>query len=220
MTELISNEDQQWLDALAGQEVLDPALNAHAQSVRRALQQRRQEIEADAEQDRSTELAALRNRLQREGLMSGMAPQSKSWLQNLLTWVTLGSQPTRSSSGTSRTLNRVIPVVVFMAVAGGAVWLAMQGRAPQVDERLIYRGDPNVVSLLVNDPKQRANELATGLKAIPGIVTMQALKPNGWLLRVQDSDSVRDYLATQRIDAIAVNGQITLLVLHAENAKH
>ena len=220
MIEPITYEDQQWLDALAGHETSNLHLNAHAQVVRRALHQRRQEIEFDAAKDRSEALDRLRSRLQQEGLIRSEAIPTKSWLQKLITWLTHGSQAHGGSIGTGRTLSRVIPVAVLLALAGAAIWLAIQGRAPQVDERLIYRGDPNVVILLVDDPEQRAKVLEAELKALPGAVTIQALKPTGWVLQVKDSNSVRDYLATQRIEGVAVNGQITLLVLTSENTKH
>lgn len=220
MTEPISNEDQQWLDALAGHEASDPHLNAHAQVVRRALHQRRQEIEVDAAQDRSEELVRLRTRLQQEGLIRTESAPTKSWLQKLLAWLAQGSQAHGGAIGSSRALSRVVPVAVLLALAVAAIWLAFQGRAPQVDERLIYRGNPNVVTLLVDDPEQRVKVLEAELKALPGAVTVQALKPTGWVLQVKDSNSVRDYLATQRIEGVVVNGQITLLVLPAENTKH
>lgn len=221
MTEPISNDDQQWLDALAGQEVPNSQLKTHAYLVRQALHRRRQEIEADAAKDRNSELKNLRARLQREGLIHPENAQIKTWLQQVLNWSAQNTQVHGSSSGKSRTHSRVIPVAVLMLLAGGVVWLAIQGRAPQVDERLIYRGDPNVVTLLVDDPEQRAKSLEAGLQVLPGTVTVQALKPSGWLMRIQDSNSVRDYLATQRIEAVAVNGQITLLVLPSEKkTKH
>jgi hypothetical protein len=220
MTEPISNEDQQWLDALAGHEASNLHLNAHAQVVRRALHQRRQEIEADAAQDRSEELDRLRTRLQQEGLIRSKSEPTKSWLQKLLSWLSPGSQAHGGAIGSSSTLSRVIPVAILLALAGAAIWLTLQGRVPQVDERLIYRGDPNVVTLLVDDPEQRAKVLEAELKALPGAVTVHALKPTGWVVQVKDSNSVRDYLATQRIEGVVVNGQITLLVLPAENTKH
>lgn len=220
MTGPISKEDQQWLDALAGQEVPNSQLNSQAQVLRSALQQRRLEIETDAGKDRSNELESLRSRLQREGLIRTKAEASKTWIEKCIEWFFPGSHSHGRNTGTSLSLTRAIPVALLMVIATGAVWLAFQSKTPQIDERLIYRGDPNVVSLLVNDPEQRANELAIGLKAIHGIVTVQALKPSGWLLQVQDTNLVREYLAAQRIEAIAVNGQVTLLVLQVENAKH
>lgn len=219
MTEPISNEDQQWLDALAGHEASDPELNAHAQVVRRALHQRRQEIEVDAAQDRSLELARLRTRLEHEGLIRTESARTKSWLQKLLTWLTTGSQAHGGEIGFSRTLSRVIPITVLLALAGAAIWLSLQGRAPQVDERLIYRGDPNVVTLLVEDPELQAKALEAELKALPGTVSVQALKPTGWVIKVKDSNAVRDYLAALRIEGVAVNGNIILLVLPSENTK-
>lgn len=220
MTDPVSSEDQLWLDALAGKNIADAHLSAHAQVVRQALQKRRQDIETDAEQDRSSEFAHLHARLQREGLIRRETTPSRTWVQEILNWLFPESQSHSSADGGSRTRRRVVPLAILIALVGGALWLATQVRAPQADERLIYRGDPNVVTLLVDDPEQRTNALGTALKALPGTVTVQELKPNGLLLRVQESDSVRDYLATQRIEAIAVNGQITLLILKTENTKH
>ncbi|TXG99636.1 MAG: hypothetical protein E6R09_09970 [Rhodocyclaceae bacterium] len=220
MTDPISNEDQLWLDALAGKNIADPNLSAHAQVVRQALQKRRKDIEADAARDRSNEFARLHARLQKEGLIRGKTQPSRTWAQEILNWLFPDTQSHSSAGGGSRTRSKVVPLAVLIALIGAALWLTTQMRAPQVDERLIYRGDPNVVTLLVDDPEQRTNVLQTALKALPGTVTVQALKPNGWLLRVQDSDSVRDYLATQRIEGVPVNGQITLLVLPSKDIKH
>jgi hypothetical protein len=220
MTDPISNEDQLWLDALAGKNIADPNLSAHAQVVRQALQKRRKDIEADAAQDRSNEFARLHARLQKEGLIRDKTQPSRTWAHEILSWLLPGTQSHSSAGGGSRTISRVVPLAVLIALIGAALWLTTQMREPQVDERLIYRGDPNVVTLLVDDPEQRASVLETALKALPGTVTVQALKPNGWLLRVQDSDSVRDYLATQRIEGVPVNGQITLLVLPSKDIKH
>lgn len=220
MTDPISNEDQLWLDALAGKNIANSHLSAHAQVVRQALQKRRQDIEADAARDRSNEFAGLHARLQREGLIRRETTPSRTWAQEILNWLFPDSQSHGSADGGSRTRSRVVPLVVLIALIGAALWLATQLRAPQVDERLIYRGDSNVVTLLVDDPEQRAKALENELKALPGAVKALALKPNGWLLQVQDSDSVRNYLATQRIEAVAVNGQITLLVLSSKEIKH
>lgn len=220
MKEPISSDDQQWLDALAGHDAPSSDLTASAHAVRRAMQQRRIEIEADAELAQDVGLDRLRARLQSEGLIRSESEPTKSLLQWLLALFNAGAPTHGSSQGANLTMSRVIPVALAMAIAGGAFWLAMQGRAPQADERLIYRGDPNVVTLLVDNPEQRAKELEVGLKALQGAVTVQALKPNGWLVRVQDSISTRDYLAAQRIEGLVVNGQISVLVLPSEKASH
>lgn len=221
MTDPISSEDQQWLDALAGHDAPSSGLTASAHAVRRAMQQRRIEIEADAELVQDVGLDRLRSRLQGEGLIRSESEPTKSLLQWLLLALFNVGAPTHGGSrGANLTMSRVIPVALALAIAGGAVWIAMQGRAPQADERLIYRGDPNVVTLLVDNPEQRAKELEAGLKALQGAVTVQALKPNGWLVRVQDSISTRDYLAAQRIEGLAVNGQISVLVLASEKPSH
>lgn len=218
MNQPTSDEDQQWLDALAGKTGGDPRLNAHAQAVRQAMQRRRQEIEADAQRDRTAELLKLRERLQREGLMQPAATQTPSWWQRLISWLGLAPSAQGSASGSGVALTRAVPMAVVLAIAGVGLWFAMQGRTPQVDERLIYRGDPNVVTLLVEDPEQRAKVLEAEVKALPAKVTVQALKPNGWLLRIEDSEAAHDYLATKRIEAIAVKGWITVLVLPAKEA--
>lgn len=220
MNDPISNEDQQWLDALAGQEITNPQLKEHAQIVRNALQQRRHEIETDAAKDRSVELAKLRIRLQREGLIRAEKERTKTWVEDFANWFSPDSQAKGSSRGISLTLSRTIPVAIVVVLISGAIWLITQDRTPQIDERLIYRGDPNVVTLLVDSPEIRAKELESGLKVVQATVTVQALNPNGWLFIVQDSDSVRNYLATQRIEGVAVNGRITIMVLPSERIKH
>jgi len=146
------------------------------------------------------------------------ANQAPSWWQRLFAW--LGSAPSTQGSGggSGVTLTRAAPVAVVLALAGVAVWFAMQGRAPQVDERIIYRGDPNVVTLLVEDPEQRTKAFEAEVKALPANVTVQPLKPSGWLLRIEDSEATRDYLATKRIEAIAVKGWITVLVVPAKES--
>jgi len=219
MTDSISNEDQQWLDALAGRESLNPNLNAHAQSVRQALHQRRQEIEADAAKDRAAELTQLRARLQGEGLLRPESDKDKSWVQKLLAVLFLDPHFGRSQNRSNITLSRGISIAILMLFISSAVWFSIQERAPKVDEALIYRGDPNVVTLLVDDPELRAKSLEASLKSLPSIVTVKAVKPSGWVVQVKDSDSVREYLLKQRIEGVVVDGHITLLVLSAVNVK-
>jgi hypothetical protein len=219
MTDSISNEDQQWLDALAGRESLNPNLNAHAQSVRQALHQRRQEIEADAAKDRAAELTQLRARLEVEGLLRPESDKDKSWVQKLLAVLFLDPHFGRTQNRSNLTLSRGISIAILMLFISSAVWFSIQERAPKVDEALIYRGDPNVVTLLVDDPELRAKSLEAGLKSLPSVVTVKAVKPSGWVVQVQDSESVREYLLKQRIEGVVVDGHITLLVLSAVNVK-
>lgn len=165
------------------------------------------------------ELANLRRRLEREGLIRSNSDTSTSLLQKCLEWLFSSSSSHGSNSASSRVLTRALPISLTVALTAGAIWLAILSKVPQGDERLIYRGDPNVVTLLVDDPEHRANELAVELKSLPTLVSVKSLKPNGWVLQVQDSTIVRDYLAAQRIEGIVVNGQITLLVLPSEKSK-
>jgi hypothetical protein len=220
MTDSISNEDQQWLDSLAGHEIPNSHLNAHAQSVRQALHQRRQEIEVDATKDREADLTKLRARLQREGLLRSESEKDKSWMQKLLALLYLDSLFSRNSNRPNHTLSRAIPIAILIIFILSGAWLSIQKRSPKVDEGLIYRGNPNVVTLLVDDPETKVKSLETALKSLTNIVSVQALKPNGWLLIVQDSNSVREYLATQRIEGMAVEGQITVLVLPVKEKKN
>ena len=219
MTDSISNEDQQWLDALAGRESPNLNLNAHAQSVRQALHQRRQEIESDAAKDRAVELSQLLARLEREGLLRSESDKDKSWVQKLLAVLFLDSHFGRSQNRSNLTLSQAIPVAILMVFIFSALWFSIQERAPKVDEALIYRGDPNVVTLLVDDPELRAKSLEAGLKSLPSQVTVKAIKPSGWVVQVQDSASVREYLLKQRIEGVVVDGHITVLVLSAVNVK-
>jgi hypothetical protein len=219
MTDSISNEDQQWLDALAGRESPNLNLNAHAQSVRQALHQRRQEIETDAAKDRAVELSQLLARLEREGLLRPESDKDKSWVQKLFAVLFLDSHFGRIQNRSNLTFSRAIPIAILMVFIFSAVWFSIQERAPKVDEALIYRGDPNVVTLLVDDPELRAKSLEAGLKSLPSVVTVKAIKPSGWVVQVQDSASVREYLLKQRIEGVVVDGHITVLVLSAVNVK-
>ena len=206
MTENISKEDQDWLDGLAGKspEGIDPLISAQASAVRKALSSRRDAIESDALRGGDSGLNEIRARLQREGLMDSA---EKSQLKNgrwrrVMDIIGLGS----STSGAN-----MAPAWGVAAMLVVAVLVTFQVYEPQPDETLIYRGDPLVTTLIVENPEIRANEIVAGIRTITSDgVEMRRLKDGNIQLKIKDSQRVQDYLLDQRIEAISVEGIITI----------
>jgi hypothetical protein len=115
--------------------------------------------------------------------------------------------------GSSRGGAKTAPVWGVAAMLVVSVLVAIQARPPVEDEAAIYRGDSSVTILIVDKPLQRANELLAALKPLAGSVDLSPLAGGKFHLRVQDSEKVRDYLATQRIEPNVVGGYITIDVV-------
>lgn len=208
MNETISNEDQHWLDALSGKtaEGIDPLQLAQALAVRKALIERREAIEADAVATENTGLDKVRKRLQREGLIEAdrTSQSKKIWWNRVMYILGFGA----SGKGA-----RAMPVWGVAAVLVVAVLVTFQVYGPQVDESQIYRGDPNTTTLIVDNPEQRANELAVGLRPLSPTTEIIQLPAGRYRLKVQGSQAVIDYLQTQRIEPVVVDGFITIHVV-------
>lgn len=207
MTDKISKEDQDWIDALSGQTAssLDPIVSAQATAVRNALIARRNAIEADPRSVDISGIDQIRLRLQREGLMEVSQNSLKEipWWQRALDTFGIGS----SGGGA-----KAVPIWGVAAMLVIAVVVTIQVRGPREDEAAIYRGDPNVVTLIVEKPEQRMNELSSGLKPIDPTLEVNKLPYGRFELKIKDSQAVRDYLLAQRIEPIIVNGYITIAV--------
>lgn len=209
MNEEFSKEDQDWLDVLAGKspEGLDSISAAQALAIRNALASRRESIEADAVRVGSRGLEEIRARLLREGLMiptQASVPQ-RGWIGRALDIFGLGS----AGGGT-----RAVPIWGVAALIVVALLLTFQVRGPKTEEALVYRGDPNAATLIVEKPELRANEIVAGVKAAgsDGVV-ISRFKEGSIRLEIKDSQAVRDYLLTQRIEAFPVNGIIKIDVV-------
>jgi hypothetical protein len=207
MNEEVSKEDQDWLDALAGNppQGMDPLASAQALAVRKAFMSRREAIESDAMTAGDCGLNDIRARLQREGLMA--SPES-SQLKNGWWGRAMGG----FGSGAGGV--KAIPIWSIAAMLLVGMIVTFQVRGPQTEEALVYRGDPNATTLIVENPELRANEIITGInKVASDAVVMQRLDDGRIELTIKDGPSVQDYLSTQRIEAMAVAGMIKIEVV-------
>ena len=207
MTEQISKEDLDWLDTLSGKSPagIDPFVSAQATAVRKALIARRDAIETDASNVGCRGLEEIRDRLQREGLMeiAELNRQKGPW-RRLMASLGVGS-----SGGM-----KAAPIWGVAATIMLAVLVTFQVYETQPDEASIYRGDPNTTTLIVENPEIRANEIVAEIKALSSDgVKMTRLNDGGIQLKIKDSPHVQDYLLTQRIEAMAVDGVIRIDVV-------
>lgn len=209
MTEEISKEDQDWLDALSGKspEGIDPFVSAQAAAVREALIARREAIETDAKSMGNGNLDEIRTRLQREGLMGSAEPcQRKDGL-----WQRVKEILGVGSVGGGM---KAAPIWGVAATLVLAVLVTFQVYEHRPDEASIYRGDPNITTLIVENPEIRANEIVAGIKALSSDdVEVVRLKDGRIQLKIKDSLSVQEYLLSQRIEAMAVEGIIRIDVV-------
>ncbi|MDD2810327.1 hypothetical protein [Rhodoferax sp.] len=210
MNENFAKEDQDWLDTLAGKspEGLDPILSAQALAVRTALISRRDAIEANAAKVGDSGLEKIRERLMLEGLMDSpkAGDRQLGWLGRALSVIGMGS-----SGGGARAIP-IWGVAATLLVA--VVVVTFQVSGPQTDEALVYRGDPNAVILIVEKPELRASEIVAGIKAVASDdVDIHRFKDGIIRLQIKDSQTVRDYLLTQRIETLPANGVIKIDVV-------
>ena len=209
MTEKITEEDQDRLDALSGKslERIDPFVSAQAAAVRKALIARREAIETDAKRMGNRSLDEIRTRLQREGLMDSAEPDQlkDGWWQRLKEILGVGSV----GGGM-----KAAPVWGVAATLVLVVLVTVQVYDAPPDEASIYRGDPNTATLIVENPEIRANEIVAGIKALSSDeVELARLKDGRIQLKIKDSQRVQEYLLDQRIEAMAVEGIIRIDVI-------
>lgn len=213
MSENISKEDQDWLDTLAGKspEGIDPLIAAQAVAVRNAMISRRDAIESDAISVGDNGLNEIRARLQREGLMDSpeKSPQKNGWWSRVMSIFGFGSSGGGLKAG---------PIWGLAATLALTVLVTIQVLVPEDDQVDVYRGGASATVLIVDNPLQRKNELLNGLKPLTGSVDVSPLANGGFKLRVQDSQNVQDYLATQRIEPTVVDGYIEIDVVRASES--
>ena len=208
MTEDISKEDHDWLDALSGKSPTgaDPFVAAQASAVRKAMVARREAIETDATNVGNRGLDEIRARLQREGLMvvAESGQRKKRWWIRVMEILGVGSGGGMKAA----------PIWGVAATIMLAVLVTFQVYEPQPDEASIYRGDPNTTTLIVENPEVRANEIVAGIKELSSDgVEIIRLKGGRIQLKIKDSPRVQDYLLGQRIETTAVDGIILINVV-------
>ena len=209
MTEEISKEDLDWLDALSGKSSasVDPFVAAQASAVRKAMLARREAIEADANSVGTRGLKDIRARLQREGLME-FADESSSQKKGLWSRV---MEITGIGSGGGM---RAAPIWGVAATIILAVLVTFQVYDPQPDEASIYRGNPNTTTLIVENPEIRVSEIVAEIRALSSDgVEITRLEDGRIQLKIKDSPRIQDYFWDQRIEAMAVDGIILIDVV-------
>jgi len=204
------HDDNNWLEALAGRPAkdIDPVTLAQANAVRQALTERRAAIEADAAQPDPKQLDRLRERLQREGLLTPekVNAPATGW-QRLLAGLGL-----RGGSGGSNTLVATRWAVLAFAVV--AVFAALRlgmpgsGQDPAMD---VLRGGTAVV-LIEPEPQVRLAELRKGLVAVKAVFTDKTLPDGRVQVDIQTSESALEYLQSQRIIPIVKDGGVRIVI--------
>ena len=205
MTEEISKEEQDWLDALSGKSPagIDPFVAAQASAVRKAMVARREAIETDATNAGNRGLDEIRTRLHCEGLMAAAesVQRERQWWHRMMEIIGFGS-----GSGMKAAPVWGVAMTIILAVL-----VTFQVYEPQPDEASIYRGVPNTTTLIVENPEVRANEIVAGIEALSSKgVEVSRLKDGRIQLKIKDSPRVQDYLLDQRIEAIAVDGIVRI----------
>lgn len=208
MTEGISKDDHDWIDALSGKTSasIDPFIVAQASAVRKAMLARREAIEADANSVGNRGLNEIRARLQREGLME--FAESSSRKKGLWSRV---MEITGIGSGGGM---RAAPIWGVAATVMLAVLVTFQVYDPQPDEASIYRGNPNTTTLIVENPEIRVSEIVAEIRALSSDgVEITRLEDGRIQLKIKDSPRIQDYFWDQRIEAMAVDGIILIDVV-------
>ena len=184
MTSDPDKEDAQWLSALAGQ--ADPAadskVNQQAQSLRRALQARRDPLVTQMPAADDAQYQKLLFRLRREGLTS----PNRGW-RNPMLW------------GIAATI-----------VMGVGVVIQMGGFNPDGYEKDILRGAEHATVLIVTDPEARLVELQTGIQVAGEVPKVDRLKNGQIVLTVKATEKVLAYLLTQRLEPEISGGNSVL----------
>ncbi len=210
MTQAPDKEDEQWLDALAGRrgESADSKVIQQAESLRRALKVRAELLETKVPYADKEQYEKILFRLQRERLRTSSAGwrESAGWLKVAKVLGVSGDVAIQRN-----------PVLWGMAaVLLLVVITTIRIQTPEKDESIRYRGDPNVVRQIVDNPEQRANEIIANVKTISPGIEINRMSYGRIQLKIKDSQLVRDYLATQRIEPIFIDGTITIDVVPKE----
>jgi hypothetical protein len=184
------HDDEQWLNALAGKQDPNaaPQTNLQAAALRRALQARKDQLEAQVPVADDAQYQQLLFRLRRESLAS-----SKQGWRNHKLW------------GVAATVVVGIGVVIQMGVLN-----------LNPDDANVMRGSEKSTVLVVADPETRLSELLTGLKVVGEEPSVKREANSRIVLTIKASDKALDYLTGQRIEPMVTNGQVTLTLMPAK----
>jgi len=193
MTQAPDKEDEQWLNALAGQSDpdADPKLNRQADALRRALKARSAMLETEVPTADATQYQQLMFRMRREGL----ALSHHGWRNSML-W------------GLAATVVLVVGVVFQTG-----------GLHQDQDDANTLRGGGQSTVLIVTEPEVRLVELLAGLKAAGEEPSIKREVDGRIVLTVKGTEKVLEYLATQRIEPTLDKGALTIELRSVKSPK-
>jgi hypothetical protein len=207
MTQLPDKEDEQWLNALAGQPdpAADGVVNQQAEALRRVLQARRAKLDELVPQADDIQYQKLLFRLKREGLIKSAGP-----LRNLVLW---GQVQGQQAAKTLLASNSALLGMAAMLVLVVAVSVQMGGRLTDQDNarnEALRGGQANV--MIVENTESKLVELLVGLKAAGAAPVVNREAGGRILVTLQSSDKVLEYLREQRngSEPAVVDGMVTL----------
>lgn len=186
MTTNANKEDEQWLNALAGQSdpAADPKINQQAESLRRALKNRSDSLTKQVPVADDAQYQQLLFRLRRESLASS----NRAW-HNPKLW------------GLAATI-----------VIGVGVVVQMGGFHQDGYEKDTLRGAEHATVLIVADPEARLTELRAGLQIAGEVPKIERLENGQIVLIVKATEKVLAYLLTQRLEP-EISGGYSVLKL-------
>ena len=190
MTTNTDKNDEQWLNAVAGQTdpTADPKINQQAESLRRALKARSDTLSSLVPIADEAQYQQILFRLRREGLASS----SRNW-HNPKLW------------GMAATV-----------VIGVGVVFQMGGLNPNDFEHDVLRGAEHSTVLVVADPEARLVELRAGLQIAGEAPKIKRLENGQIVLTVKASEKVLAYLLTQRLEPEISEGYMVLRLTPAK----
>lgn len=183
MTSSTEKEDEQWLNALAGQPDPDAnrKVNLQASSLRRALIAQKKLIDAEVPIADAIQYERLLFRMRKEGLTG----TSRLWTKPLL-WG-----------------------MVATVVLGVSVVVKMGGLYPDPSDKDILMGGSSTV-LIVEQPEVRLAELMAGIRSAGEEPTIKRESEGKISLTVKATEKVLDFLYAQRIEPMVHQGTVTI----------
>lgn len=200
----MKNDNQEWLDALAGKVNGGPqtASQIEAGAVRRVLTARREIIEKEALNFDPRKLEPIKLKLLKEGFLQDKSVRSSNPLVGLVQ----GLISTNSGTAVVKKIG-IIAVILFVGFA-----LRVTYFGPKNDDAMLFRGDTNTTYIIDEKFEEKLNELVTGLTAIKAEFTQEKESYDKTLLKIKSTDAVLAYLSEKRIEPKVVDGYISIVV--------
>jgi hypothetical protein len=205
------SEDDKWLATVAGQAEVNTNLEKSRQavSIRKALLAQAIELDKRVPKADETLYQKIRINLQHEGVFATPAKpgvqrqaQKKDFIDQSVQWIA-------GALGIER--NRLQGLQVWGGVVVlGCIALILYARNPTestVDVQLLRRSNSAIV-LIVKNPTERLAELQLGLQTAGQSITIGKDASGQPMFDVKATPAVLDYLSTQRIEPMVVEGRV------------